>query len=376
MFRSIIFLIAANFVSRGFYTVAIIVLAETYSADVFAEIIFTATVLLFLSAIGPLRFELAILDKESADQKLASYFTYALVACVVLYLILLLVDKKTSPILLLMSLYANIGMALMISKGRENFLFSLRFITSIIGIIFLTYNYSAKINPQLVLLIVMMCYLSSSLLSFIYTIEAVSLRQRIVIITKHIRIYYAQIIESVFITFSSMALVLVLKYKLSPIEYTNVSLASQLFVSSAILVGSSLSHKYLNLLNKNISLTDFFISYKKIVQLVFISYVGMILISVILLGYGFHLVALEAVSKYYYFIILSMIYLLVIPFSSIMIFKRKLHLNLLIHLGGSAARIAPLLFLNDERAIISYIIISSAFYFFYGLIIFWEHKRL
>ena len=79
MFRSIIFLIAANFVSRGFYTVAIIVLAETYSADVFAEIIFTATVLLFLSAIGPLRFELAILDKESADQNMQKeYNAYSL----------------------------------------------------------------------------------------------------------------------------------------------------------------------------------------------------------------------------------------------------------------------------------------------------------
>ena len=41
MFRSIVFLIAGNVVSRAFYTVAILVLAETYSPDIFSEIIFS-----------------------------------------------------------------------------------------------------------------------------------------------------------------------------------------------------------------------------------------------------------------------------------------------------------------------------------------------
>ena len=66
MFRSIVFLIAGNVVSRAFYTVAMLVLAETYSPDIFSEIIFTATVLLFLGTVGvlfnPLVFILCLFD--------------------------------------------------------------------------------------------------------------------------------------------------------------------------------------------------------------------------------------------------------------------------------------------------------------------------
>lgn len=374
MFRSIVFLIAGNVVSRAFYTIAMLVLAETYSPDIFSEIIFTATVLLFLGAVGPLRFELAILEDNVNDKILASYLLYAVAACLIVFIMLIYFDKKIFPILILMSLYSNIGMVLMITKGREELLLLLRTTSSLIGAIFIIYNYSAKLNPQLVFVIVMMCYLSSSLLSFIYAAEAVPLRARIIFITKHIKLYYAQILETVFITFAGMALVLILQDSLAAIDYTYVALASQLFISSAILVGSSLSHKYLNLLNKDISLIEFFVSYRKIVILVFLIYVSMISFSIMLPGYGLNLLAFEAASKYGYFIIVSMLYVIVIPFSSIMIFRRKLHLNFLIHLGGLVARVAPLLLLNGDRAIIYYILMSSAFYIFYGWVIFREHK--
>ena len=94
MFRSIVFLIAGNVVSRAFYTVAMLVLAETYSPDIFSEIIFTATVLLFLGTVGPLRFELAILEDNVNDKTLASYLIYAVAACMIVFIMLIYFDKK------------------------------------------------------------------------------------------------------------------------------------------------------------------------------------------------------------------------------------------------------------------------------------------
>ena len=367
-------LIASNLIGRLYLFCMLFFLSNTYDGQALSNILFYQSIFTFVATIAPIKVETHVINTPQNEILSRSFFIYSIAISLIVSLMFEDMVYLLSVATMFLALHANIGISVLIKAEREDLLRSIRSKSSTLGILILFINQWLMADPYLIISIVIALYFSPSLYAISSYKKKLPNNALSTDLYKHVCKYFPNIIEMLVITTTNYSLIFLYKNRLPDLDYSQIIIASQFYISSAILFASTMSLKYLDTLNKSAQQKPkirgiFVITISLSIFYFVIAHAAVSLSSTINIPF------IDAIANFDELSYVAICYVLVIPFTSIFIYKLRFYTNLMFHIIGSVARLAPVIFLDFEAGFKWYIIITILFYAAYGLATYFIHQE-